>query len=88
MPEYDDTNSGMMSRNDNKTSDNQPDFKGFVNVEGTEYWLSAWVKVAGEMAKQPGRKFFSIALTPKEATRSADGTGAAAEPPLDDDIPF
>lgn len=87
MPQYDDTNSGMMSRNDNKTNENQPDFKGFVNVEGVEYWLSAWVKVAGEMAKNPGRKFFSISLTPKQEQANA----SAPAPPssdFEDDIPF
>ena len=85
---YDNTNSGMMSRNDKKENDKQPDFKGFVDVEGVEYWLSAWVKTAGEQSKTPGRKFFSISLTPKNATGGNSETPAPASNDFDDDIPF
>lgn len=53
-------NSGTLSRNDRKTSPNQPDHKGSVTVEGRDYWLSAWIK------EGPTGKFFSLALTPKD----------------------
>jgi hypothetical protein len=78
--DYDNTNSGALFRNDNKNQPNHPDHKGSVDVkcphceELSPFWLSAWIKTAGERAKTPGSKFFSLALTPKE--------------PSDDDIPF
>ena len=41
---YDNTNSGMLARNDKKETEKHPDFKGSINVDGVEYWLSAWVR--------------------------------------------
>lgn len=44
--EYDDTNRGVMFDNaENKAeNDKRPDFRGHVNVEGVEYWISGWLK--------------------------------------------
>ena len=36
MTQYDNTNSGMLSRNDRKETEKHPDFKGFCDIEGTE----------------------------------------------------
>lgn len=53
-------NSGTLSRNERKTSPNQPDHKGSITIEGRGYWLSAWVK------EGPNGRFFSLAVTPKD----------------------
>ena len=53
-------NSGTLSRNERKTSPNQPDHKGSIMIEGKDYWLSAWVK------EGPNGRFFSLAVTPKD----------------------
>lgn len=53
-------NSGTLSRNERKTSPNQPDHKGSITIEGREYWLSAWIK------EGPKGRFFSLAATPKD----------------------
>ena len=92
---YDNTNSGMLARNDRKEKDTHPDFKGSINVDGKEYWLSAWTKEGKPGGKMEGRKYFSLSVTPKD-----DGTTIKlnAENPikapmpkgfdqLDDDIP-
>lgn len=62
MADYDNTNRGALFINDRKTSPNQPDYKGSLDVEGVEYWVSAWVK--------PSRKgdLLSMSITPKTAT--------------------
>jgi hypothetical protein len=38
---YDTTNRGAIWKNDDKQNDNHPDFKGSINVDGKDYWISA-----------------------------------------------
>jgi hypothetical protein len=64
--EYDRTNSGMLARNDRKTKDSHPEYSGSINVNGVEYWLSAWIKEGKAGTKMEGRKFFSLSVRPKE----------------------
>ena len=64
--EYDNTDSGVLFKNSDKEKDTHPDYKGSVNVGGVEYWLSGWVRVAGESSKRAGEKFISMKLEPKE----------------------
>ena len=93
MSNYDNTNRGVLFKNDRKEKDTHPDYKGSINADGVEYWLSAWMK-EGEKGK-----FMSFSLTPKEATQTAAQAAQQAAPPqrqqaapvvqdLDDDIPF
>jgi hypothetical protein len=42
MDNYDNTNRGSIWMNDKKETVNHPDFTGSLNVEGKEYWVSAW----------------------------------------------
>ena len=85
---YDNTNSGMLSRNDRKEKDTHPDFKGSINVDGVDYWLSAWVKEGKPGGKMEGRKYFSLSVSPKEQTApKAAPQKAASFDQLDDDIP-
>lgn len=58
--EYDNTDRGVLFKNDRKEQDNHPDYKGSINVGGTEFWLSAWIKEG-----QKG-KFMSLSIKAKE----------------------
>lgn len=84
---YDNTNSGMLARNERRTTDKHPEYSGSINVEGVDYWLSAWVNEGKAGGKMEGKKYFSLKLNRKEGGTS---TGrSAAEPRIDlDDIPF
>ena len=93
MSNYDNTNRGVLFKNDRKEKDTHPNMKGSINVEGVEYWVSAWTKEG-----QNG-KFISLSLTPKEQTQTAEQVAQKAVPPqrqqaapvvqdLDDSIPF
>jgi hypothetical protein len=83
MSGYDNTNKGILSRNDNRTLDTHPEFKGSINIEGREFWLSAWVKER----KDGSGKFFSLSVKPKDGA-SAPAAPRQAQADLDDDIPF
>ena len=77
---YDNTNTGILSRNSKREKDTHPEYNGTVNVEGVEYWLSAWVKERNDGTG----KFFSLALKKKE------GKSAPAKSSVDieSDLPF
>jgi len=75
--QYDNTNSGALFRNDDKQSDKHPDYRGPINVNGAEYWISGWLKTS-----KKGVKFMSLAVTPKD--EAAEGK----KPELNDSIPF
>ena len=66
MTDYDDTNRGALFKNDKKESDRHPDYRGSINVGGTEYWLSAWMKTSTK-----GTRYMSLSVTEKEAAHSA-----------------
>jgi hypothetical protein len=80
--EYDNTNRWSLFKNDRKEKDTQPDYTGTLNVDGTEYYLDAWLK--------EGRKgkFFSGKIKQKGA--GAERTKPAEKAPAfeEDDLPF
>lgn len=55
--------SGALFENE-KTNDRQPDFTGNCKMEGTHYWVSAWVKETNA-----GADFLSLAFTKKDAAK-------------------
>jgi len=87
MP-FDRTNTGTLERNPRKEKELQPDFTGDININGTEFWLSGWIKTAGDHTKNPGKKFFSLAVKPKEEQRPKTMAEQEPEKFIDDDIPF
>lgn len=41
---YDNTNRGVLFRNNRKSKQTQPDYTGKLNVDGVDFELSAWEK--------------------------------------------
>lgn len=87
---YDNTNRGSIWPNQKKQKDTHPDFTGSLDVDGVEYWVSAWKRKPDANPKAPS---LSFSVTPKEEVH-AQGmakTYAAAAPDDDfesDSIPF
>lgn len=78
---YDNTNSGMLAKNERQREGKKdPEYTGFVNVDGREYWLKAWVKEGKEGSKMEGKKFFSLSLDPKEDAAPAPRRERAPAP--------
>ena len=89
MSEYDNTNRGAVWRNDRKETDSHPDFKGSIDVEGVEYWLSGWQKKPSDKENAPVVKF---QIQKKEAKQAPKDYGSTETKPAQDDgfddIPF
>jgi pyruvate/2-oxoglutarate dehydrogenase complex dihydrolipoamide acyltransferase (E2) component len=64
---YDNTNRGMLARNDKQGNESRPDYRGSINVAGVEYWLSAWIKEGREGTKLEGQRYMSLSVQPKDA---------------------
>ena len=74
---FDNSNSGVLFRNDNKQSDKHADYRGGVNVAGIDYWLNGYVR-----APKKRVKFIAFKLKPKKQEAAA----APAKPEFDDEI--
>lgn len=90
MADYDDTNRGVLFRNDRKDKDSQPDYTGRINVKGTEQQISAWINESSK-----GIKYLSIRcsdpMSRDDAPVQQAAPAATASPSasaLDDVIPF
>lgn len=79
--QYDNTNSGTLFKNDKGDNDKRPDYKGKIDINGTEYNLSAWVKVM----KDGTGKFLSLKADAKKDAPVAKHIAAQDD---NDEIPF
>jgi hypothetical protein len=89
MPAYETKdNSGTMFVNDRKASDKHPDRTGSAVIDGTEYWVSGWLKTSKD-----GKPYLSLAFKPKDTdTKPKDGGLSGSRKPVqtfdDPDVPF
>ena len=79
--EYDNNNRGSLFKNDRKDDAKFPDYKGSLNVDGVEFWLSAWIKVSKD-----GQKFMSLSIKNKNADATLNKPKKASFE--DSDVPF
>ena len=79
---YSNENRGSIWPNQKKETDNHPDFTGTLNVEGVEFWVSAWKKKPDANPKAPSLTFTVKAKDEKPKQSEAQ--------PFDDDldVPF
>ena len=73
--------SGALFKNQEKQSDNHPDYRGNIRINGQDMWLSAWIKTS-----KSGTKYMSLSAQPKEKKAAPQARGVLTEP-FDDDIP-
>ncbi len=71
---------GSLFKNEYKTKDSHPDYKGSALINGAEMELAAWIK-PGKEGKKP---WMSINIQPKrERTTAPEGSKVS-----DEDLPF
>ena len=87
MPEFDNTNRGVLFRVKDKKTDRHPDYNGEITLpNGKCHWLSAWLKQSNQ-----GTPYLSLSIGDEKQARDNSGANSSApmdQPPLDDDIPF
>jgi hypothetical protein len=59
--EYDNTNRGSLFNNERRDDEKFPHYKGSLNVEGVDFWISAWLKESKD-----GAKFMSLSIKAKD----------------------
>ena len=69
--EYDNTNRGVLFKNNRKENEKHPDYRGTINVEGHEYEISAWIKTSAK-----DTKFISLSI--KEPYQKSGGSAPAS----------
>lgn len=79
---YDNTNTGVLFKNDKKTSDKAPEYKGKINIGGVEYNLAGWVR----KSQNTGDTFLSLKIDTYQ--QQAASAPIRVEPMSDDEIPF
>jgi hypothetical protein len=77
--EYSNENRGVLFKNDRKETERHPDYKGSINIDGEEFWLSSWIKDG------KSGKFMSLSVTPKNDRQSQPVAASAAS---EIDTPF
>lgn len=83
MTQYDNTNRGIISKNDRKGKKEHPDITGTINVEGREFWLSGWHK----NRKDGTGAFYSLSVKPKDQGQQSERQ-EKTEGHFEDDLPF
>lgn len=53
---------GALFKNEKKESETHSDYKGNANIDGIEYWLSAWINTSAKDQK----KYLSLSFTKKQ----------------------
>jgi len=75
-------NTGAIFKNDKKTAETQPDYKGKVNVNGADMEVALWLKES-----KTGMKYFSATFQ-EPYVKPALSAPAVPFPLEDDDLPF
>lgn len=80
--QYDSNLTGVLFKNDKGDNEKRPDYKGSAEIEGVQYWVSAWIRDGAK------GKFMSMKYERKEQQSAPKPEQQQAKPSFDDDAPF
>jgi uncharacterized protein (DUF736 family) len=80
---YDNTNKGVVFKNDKKGNEKAPDYKGTIDIEGKEFEIALWVRTS----QKDGSKFFSTSQQPKQPKQVTPESVARSMPQTNDEPP-
>lgn len=84
MADYDNTNTGVLFRNDKGDNEKRPDYKGKINCGGVDFRVSGWIREK----KDGSGKYLSLKVEPDEAQKPKPAPAPSAATDDGDDIPF
>lgn len=82
-------NKGAIFKNDKKTAQTHPDYKGGINVNGQEFDVALWLRES-----EKGVKYFSVSISEPYAPAQNEGREALKNTIIresgfdNDDLPF
>jgi len=94
--EYDNRNTGILTKNDKAGNEKRPDYRGKLNIDGKDFELAGWIR----KRKADGQPFLSLTVqpaqpkaapapaTPATGSTAAPAVPAAAAAPADEILPF
>lgn len=71
---------GALFKNDDKKTEQHPDYRGNLKLNGQDFYVSAWIK----SSKDGKKKYMSLSVKPKQQREAPPQDSA----PFDDSIPF
>lgn len=82
--QYDNNLSGVLFKNEKDGNEKRPDYKGSAEIEGVQYWVSAWIRDGAK------GKFMSMKYEAKEKQQAQQSQTPKPAPvdDFDDGIPF
>ena len=83
--QYDNSMSAALFLNQDKRDEKDPKFRGSAEVDGVEYWASAWVNKI-KQGDREGEQMISIKFTLKEEKRGGKPAGKPSRRNDDDDL--
>lgn len=81
MADYDNNNTGILSKNENVSEDWHAPYRGTATIDGTDYYIDAHIRER----KDGSGKFFSLKFKAKNAAAKPAAKSRRTE---DEDIPF
>ena len=91
MADYDNNLSGALFKNDKGDNEKRPDYKGSAEIEGVQYWVSAWIRDTAKgkcLSMKYEKKEQQAAAKPAQSAPAVASAGYGAVDDDIDDIPF
>ena len=86
--EYNNTNRGQIWKNEDRKSDTHPHFKGSMDIDGVEYWVSAWTRKPDANPKSPALTFSFKKKEDKQDDQIHKADSVSVVDGFNDSIPF
>jgi hypothetical protein len=86
--EYNNTNRGQIWKNEDRKSDTHPHFKGSMDIDGVEYWVSAWTRKPDANPKSPALTFSFKKKEDKQDDQIPKADSVSVVDGFNDSIPF